>query len=37
MPSDKLLAIEVLWAPQAEGDTLTADDLLAEYADLKLV
>jgi uncharacterized membrane protein len=37
MPSDKLLAIEVLWTPQAEGDTLTADDLLAEYADLKLV
>lgn len=37
MPSDKLLAIEVLWTPQAEGDTLTSDDLLAEYADLKLV
>jgi uncharacterized membrane protein len=37
IPSDKLLAIEVLWTPQAEGDTLTADDLLAEYADLKLV
>lgn len=36
-PSDRLLAIEVLWTPQAEGDTLTADDLLAEYADLKLV
>ncbi len=37
IPSDQLLAIEVLWTPQAEGDTLTADDLLAEYADLKLV
>jgi uncharacterized membrane protein len=37
IPSDKLLAIEVLWTPQAEGDTLTSDDLLAEYADLKLV
>ncbi len=35
--SDRLLAIEVLWTPQAEGDTLTADDLLAEYSDLKLV
>lgn len=34
---DRLLAIEVLWTPQAEGDTLTADDLLAEYSDLKLV
>ncbi|MEM9927480.1 MAG: DUF1517 domain-containing protein [Cyanobacteria bacterium P01_D01_bin.50] len=35
--SDKLLAFEILWTPQAEGDTLTSDDLLAEYADLKLV
>ncbi|HLP88996.1 MAG TPA: DUF1517 domain-containing protein [Nostocaceae cyanobacterium] len=35
--SDQLLAIEVLWTPQAEGDTLTSDDLLAEYPDLKLV
>lgn len=34
---DRLLAIEVLWTPQAEGDTLTSDDLLAEYADLKLI
>lgn len=34
---EQLLAIEVLWTPQAEGDTLTSDDLLAEYADLKLV
>ncbi len=36
-PGEKLLAIEVLWTPQAEGDTLTSDDLMAEYADLKLV
>lgn len=35
--SDRLLALEVLWTPQAEGDTLTSDDLLAEYPDLKLV
>ena len=37
IPSDKLLAFEILWTPQAEGDTLTSDDLLAEYPDLKLV
>lgn len=37
IPSEQLLAIEVLWTPQSEGDTLTTDDLLAEYADLKLV
>ncbi|HBB30418.1 MAG TPA: hypothetical protein DC064_00845 [Cyanobacteria bacterium UBA9273] len=35
--SDRLLAMEILWTPQAEGDTLTSDDLLAEYPDLKLV
>ncbi|MBW4642325.1 MAG: DUF1517 domain-containing protein [Goleter apudmare HA4340-LM2] len=37
LPSDRLLAIEVLWTPQAETDTLTSDDLFAEYPDLKLV
>ncbi|MBE9040032.1 DUF1517 domain-containing protein [Oscillatoriales cyanobacterium LEGE 11467] len=35
--SDRLLAVEVLWTPQAEGDTLTADDLVEAYPDLKLV
>ncbi len=35
--SDRLLAVEVLWTPQAEGDTLTTDDLLAYYPDLKLI
>jgi len=37
IPGDQILAIEVLWTPQAEGDTLTSDDILAEYPDLKLV
>ena len=35
--SARLLAIEVLWTPQAEGDTLTTDDILARYPDFKLV
>ncbi|HEY9820109.1 MAG TPA: DUF1517 domain-containing protein [Candidatus Sericytochromatia bacterium] len=35
--SDRLLAVEILWAPQAEGDTLTSDDMMAEYPDLTLV
>lgn len=35
--SDRLLAIEVLWTPQAEGDTLTSDDILAGYPNLKLL
>ncbi|MEA5567197.1 DUF1517 domain-containing protein [Anabaena sp. UHCC 0399] len=37
IPADKLLALEILWTPQAEGDTLSSDDLFAEYPDLKLV
>lgn len=35
--SDRLLAVEVLWTPQAEGDTLTKDDILAQYPNVKLV
>jgi uncharacterized membrane protein len=35
--SDRLLAVELLWTPQAEGDTLTSDDLMAGYPDLQLV
>ncbi|MBD2139038.1 DUF1517 domain-containing protein [Anabaena sp. FACHB-1237] len=37
MSGEQLLAIEILWTPQASGDTLTSDDLLAEYPNLKLV
>lgn len=35
--SDRLLAVEVLWTPQQTGETLTADELIAEYPELKLV
>lgn len=35
--SDRLLAVEILWTPQADGDTLTTDDILAYYPNLKLV
>jgi uncharacterized membrane protein len=35
--SDRLLALEVLWTPQAEGDVLTSDDLLVEYPNLKMI
>lgn len=37
IPSEQLLAVEILWTPQAEDDTLTTDDMLAEYPNLKLV
>ena len=35
--SDQLLAMEILWTPQAEGDTLSAEELLTEYVDLKRI
>lgn len=35
--SEQLFAVEVLWTPQAEGDTLTSDDLVAGYPDLTLI
>lgn len=37
LSSEQLLAVEILWTPQADGDTLTTDDILAQYPDLKLV
>ncbi len=37
IPSEQLLALELLWTPQAEGDVLTTDDILAQYPELKLV
>ncbi|MBW4554287.1 MAG: DUF1517 domain-containing protein [Aphanocapsa sp. GSE-SYN-MK-11-07L] len=35
--SDRLLALEVLWQPQAAGDTLTSEDLVGAYPNLKLL
>jgi uncharacterized membrane protein len=32
-----LLAIEVVWTPQEDGDSLSSDDIMAHYPDLKLV
>ena len=31
------MAVEVLWTPQVSGETLTADELIAEYPNLQLV
>lgn len=31
---DRLMALEVLWTPRDDGDTLSADELVAEYPDL---
>lgn len=35
--SDTLMAVEILWTPQASGETLTNDEVLAQYPNLKLV
>jgi uncharacterized membrane protein len=35
--SDRLLALEVLWTPQANGDVLTRDDMITDYPSLHLV
>lgn len=37
IPSDALMAVEVLWTPQASGETLTSDEVIAQYPNLKLV
>jgi uncharacterized membrane protein len=37
IPSEQLLAVEVLWTPQDENDTLSSEDLLTEYPELKLI
>lgn len=35
--SDDLLAVEVLWTPQQSGETLSADEMIAEYPHLRLL
>ncbi|HEY9889076.1 MAG TPA: DUF1517 domain-containing protein [Candidatus Obscuribacterales bacterium] len=34
---DRLLAVEILWTPQASGETLTADEMIAEYPTMTLI
>ena len=35
--SEQLMAVEVLWTPQVAGETLSTDELIAEYPNLQLV
>jgi uncharacterized membrane protein len=37
LDASALVAIEAIWTPQANGDSLTTDDILTHYPDLKLV
>ncbi|MGB3786477.1 MAG: DUF1517 domain-containing protein [Phormidesmis sp.] len=34
---EQLMAVEVLWTPQVSGETLSADEVIAEYPNLQLV
>lgn len=34
---EQLMAVEVLWTPQVPGETLSTDELIAEYPNLQLV
>ncbi|MBD2112627.1 MULTISPECIES: DUF1517 domain-containing protein [Cyanophyceae] len=34
---ENLLAVEVLWTPQQSGETLSGDELIAQYPELKLI
>jgi uncharacterized membrane protein len=37
LDASALVAIEAIWTPQANGDALTTEDILANYPDLNLV
>ena len=35
VPSDQLLALELIWQPEGAGEVLSADELITAYPDLK--
>ncbi|MEM6592010.1 MAG: DUF1517 domain-containing protein [Cyanobacteria bacterium P01_C01_bin.73] len=35
--AEQLLAVEVLWTPQASGESLTGDEVVAQYPNLRLI
>lgn len=37
IPSDQLMVLEVIWSPQSKDESLTADELVARYPNLKLI
>lgn len=37
IPAEKLMGVEVLWTPQAETDTLTSDEVIALYPELRVI
>ncbi|WP_373540207.1 DUF1517 domain-containing protein [Chamaesiphon sp.] len=37
LDASAIVAVEAIWTPQANGDALTTDDIMAHYPNLKLV
>ena len=37
LDASAIVAVEAIWTPQANGDALTTNDIMAHYPDLKLV
>ncbi len=37
LSAERIVAVEVLWTPQLEGDTLSAEALLTEYPEMRLL
>lgn len=37
VPADRLLALEVLWTPQDEGDYFTKDELITDYPTMNML
>ena len=35
--ASKLVSVELLWTPQADGDFYTMDDIIADYPDMTLL
>ncbi len=35
LPAERIVAVEVLWTPQQEGDTLSSEEMLVEYPQLR--
>lgn len=35
IPAERIVAVEVLWTPQQEGDTLSTDEMLVEYPQMR--
>jgi len=35
VPAKEIQAVQIIWAPQDRSDTLSSEDIVAEYSDLR--